>query len=134
MLNRPVYKALSISLALACLGSSLPVAGEALETQTISQSVLAAESEDISKLLRYLGMSSSEFSAIETRYFARLKKLLVKSGSISSSTVVDSSTFREAVRKFQRENSLAADGLPGEGTLWALQVEKNLLPKNDKRL
>ena len=77
---------------------------------------------DLDALLRYLGIGYDEFAPWEPDYFRRLSELLRMHGTLGATDLVNASTFREAVRDFQRGAGLGADGIPGEDTLWALQV------------
>jgi peptidoglycan hydrolase-like protein with peptidoglycan-binding domain len=68
-------------------------------------------------------MAQADFIPLETRYFEALRGLLLRRGAIGADEVINRSTFRDAVRRFQRANGLGDDGIPGEDTLWALQVD-----------
>jgi hypothetical protein len=75
-------------------------------------------------LLGYLAVSLEEFRVHESRYFGELSRLLRIHGVLSLGETVDAATHAEAVRTFQSRAGLVADGVPGEGTLWRLQVDE----------
>jgi peptidoglycan hydrolase-like protein with peptidoglycan-binding domain len=83
----------------------------------------SSSAEDLRALLGFLRVTEADFAAHETRYFEALRNLLLRRGTIGANEAINRSTFRDAVRRFQRANGLGDDGIPGEDTLWALQVD-----------
>lgn len=83
----------------------------------------AEPNDDLRALLDYLAVSYETFAPWALRYFDRLAELLTLHNIIEAGEVLDQANFREAVREFQRGHGMSADGIPGENTLWALQVE-----------
>jgi hypothetical protein len=77
---------------------------------------------ELSSLLKYLGVDYITFWPWETKYFIRLKELLVFNGIINQQVTIDRTNFSQYIKSFQlREKMADADGLPGEETLWRLQ-------------
>ena len=85
--------------------------------------VSSGSAEDLRALLGFLRVTEADFAAHEARYFEALRNLLLRRGTIGASEAINRSSFRDAVRRFQRANGLGDDGIPGEDTLWALQVD-----------
>jgi hypothetical protein len=76
---------------------------------------------DLRSLLGYLNVTADEFAPHEGRYFERLGELLADAGT-DPGAALDQDNFREAVRAYQRRIGAGADGIPGQDTLWELQV------------
>lgn len=79
----------------------------------------SAES-DVRDLCCYLGVTPESFAKKQDRYLAGLSELLTFHEVIGPADRVDASSFRAAVKEFQRAAGLTVDGLPGEETLWEL--------------
>ena len=103
------------------VGSSTGPAHDAGPTPGPGPATSPAEA-DVAALCRYLRVDRTEFAAEQDRYFARLGELLAFSGTVSTAEEVSAGTFRAAVRQFQEQNGLGADGIPGEDTLWELNT------------
>lgn len=76
---------------------------------------------ELVRLLRYHKVDYDTFAPYEDRFYEGLSDLLAHHEIIGPDDLVDAKTFEEAVREFQREAKLSADGLPGRDTLWAMQ-------------
>jgi hypothetical protein len=70
----------------------------------------------------FLGVDYERFLFYQDRYFDRLRELLAFHGVVDACAPLGMSNVAAAVRQFQQANGLAVDGIPGESTLWALQV------------
>ena len=100
-----------------------PPPATAPQGQATTRPAVAGSTEDLQALLRFLRVTSADFAPFEARYFEVLRGLLLRRGAIGANEVINRSTFRDAMRRFQRANNLGDDGIPGEDTLWALQVD-----------
>ena len=80
---------------------------------------------ELAALLQYLKITIDEFTVVESKYFTRLKELLVFHKIVTPSAKVNRSNFTAAVKKFQSTIMAQAnpDGVPGANTLWAMQKD-----------
>jgi peptidoglycan hydrolase-like protein with peptidoglycan-binding domain len=78
---------------------------------------------ELDPLLRYLQVSPETFAAREQRYFGALGAHLRRAGAVAEAANVDRSTYRDAVRAFQRARGLEPDGIPGQDVCWELQKD-----------
>lgn len=105
--------------AVAGWGAPTPIDGPSgVVTEDISQSL-----DDFWNTLRYLGTNASDFMPYENAYFQRLRELLLFHGTIDDDDLVDPFRFGTHVRAFQASAGVTEDGILGDGTLWALQVD-----------
>jgi len=93
------------------------------EAPFIELTAATGPNDDLRDLLRYLGIGYEAFAPWERIYFDRLAELLRMHGTIGTTDFIDQSNFKDAIREFQSSEGLGVDGIPGENTLWALQVD-----------
>lgn len=97
---------------------------DSVEEEPLDESAFDAADDDLSALLQYLALPADEFAQHESRYFESLSRHLRRHGTIGAGDTLGPETFRAAVRRFQQSNGLGADGIPGQDTLWKLQVDE----------
>jgi|GEM_PF-777954 len=76
-----------------------------------------------SSLLRYLNTDEDTFYQNEYYYFMELENHLIYHGILSAWDILDRNIFHQAVAEFQSRNRLQVDGIPGEQTLWKMQLD-----------
>ncbi len=66
------------------------------------------------------------FAPVSFKYFEKLKELLVWHGVMKDTDSLDYSNYSQPIKDFQQKKGLKVDGIPGQDTLWEMQLEPAL--------
>lgn len=98
-----------------------PPLNESQVTGGYPMTVESTDTPEFQRLLRYLGITETEFLEHEPYYFYEMEYALNQHGIWDSEYYLDRYNYHNAVAEFQSRNRLNVDGLPGANTLWAMQ-------------
>jgi LAS superfamily LD-carboxypeptidase LdcB len=93
------------------------------DTEASLEFLLENAPTELRALLKYLGISYPTFAPIEGQYFNTLTQHLRRNGIIGLTDTLNRTNFQDAIRRFQASKGQTPDGIPGENTLWDLQIE-----------